>query len=85
MWFSLKLGFRGFFGISGKNRNSRQTIWITAARGHLKSQKSALKSLNVHEIPIFVYPNPHLESMHLKTHRYYRVRIVLMILASRHA
>ena len=39
MWFYLKLGFRAFFGISRKNWDFRQNIWISGARGHLKSPK----------------------------------------------
>ena len=54
MWFSQKLGFRAFWGISCKNWDFRQNIWISGARGHLKSpQKSALKSIKMREIPIF--------------------------------
>ena len=37
MWFSLKLGFRAFLEISRKNWDFRQNIWISGARGHLKS------------------------------------------------
>ena len=39
MWFYLKLGFRAFFGISRKNWDGRQNMWISGARGHLKSPK----------------------------------------------
>ena len=42
MWFSLKLGFRGFFGdftlkLGFQNWDFSQNIWISAIRGHLKS------------------------------------------------
>jgi len=63
MWFSLKLGFRAFFEISRKNLDFRQNIWISGARGHLKSPK---KRPEIHknarnpdfcEIPIFGKPH----------------------------
>ena len=63
MWFYLKLGFRAFFGISRKNWDFRQNIWISGARGHLKSPK---KHPEIHknarnpdfcEIPIFGKPH----------------------------
>ena len=44
MWFSLKLGFRAFFGISRKNWDFRQNIWISGARGRPEIHKKSTKS-----------------------------------------
>ena len=41
MWFSLKLGFRAFFGISRKNWDFRQNIWISGPRGRPEIHKNA--------------------------------------------
>ena len=41
MWFSLKLGFCAFFGISRKNWDFRQNIWISGARGRPEIHKNA--------------------------------------------
>ena len=41
MWFYLKLGFRAFFGISRKNWDFRQNIWISGARGRPEIHKNA--------------------------------------------
>ena len=46
MWFSLKLGFRAFLGISRKNWDFMQNIWIS-------EWVPMLKSLKMREIPIF--------------------------------
>ena len=55
MWFYLKLEFRAFLGFRAK-------IGISGARRHLKSPKSALKSIKMREIPIFA------KSQYLENH-----------------
>ena len=63
MWFSLKLEFRAFFGISRKNWDFRQNIWISGACGHLKSPKKRpeipknARNPDFCEIPIFGKPH----------------------------
>jgi len=63
MWFSLKLEFRAFLGISRKNLDFRQNIWISGARGHLKSPKKCpeihknARNPDFCEIPIFGKPH----------------------------
>ena len=63
MWFSQKLEFSAFLGILRKDWDCRQNIWISGARGHLKSPK---KRPEIHknarnpdfcEIPIFGKPH----------------------------
>ena len=58
-----KIGISSFFGISRKNWDFRQNIWISGARGHLKSHK---KRPEIHknarnpdfcEIPMFGKPH----------------------------
>ena len=63
MWFSLKLGFRAFLGISRKNWDFTQNIWISGARGHLKSPQKCpeihknARNPDFCEIPIFGKPH----------------------------
>ena len=57
MWFSLKLGFRAFFGISRKNWDFRQNIWISGARGRPEIHKNARNPNFFYQIPIFGKPH----------------------------
>ena len=59
MWFYLKLGFRAYFGISRKNWDFRQNIWISGARGHLKSPKKRPEIHKNARNPDFL-PNPNI-------------------------